>query len=290
MNLNNNQYKENIDNLLDNKLIIGAKENERKACNIILCIVTFFMLLIFIVLLLSKNIEAIIFFIMLGIILLIFNYCNEKIIIENSTVSKISMFKRKKKLGSMSDITSISNDNYYVTVLKNNQKFFSFNIHGMDDNIRLYNYLKSKYCHSIRIIGIQSGGIISCTFGVFGITLFLGYIYKGYIDLKALTLFIFGIFFIIYGINECIKKFQVIDDKIVYKKLLTNKIYNISDLTKIELKKSYYARNLCNVHEAVGYIGNKKVFKIEGVTPQNLKLLKEKVKKYNWNCKVKNNF
>ena len=38
MNLNNNQYKENIENLLDNKLIIGVKENERKACNIILCI------------------------------------------------------------------------------------------------------------------------------------------------------------------------------------------------------------------------------------------------------------
>ncbi len=42
MNLNNNQYKENIENLLDNKLIIGVKENERKACNIILCILSFF--------------------------------------------------------------------------------------------------------------------------------------------------------------------------------------------------------------------------------------------------------
>lgn len=290
MNLNNNQYNENIDNLLDNKLIIGVKENERKACNIILCIVSFFMLLIFIVLLLSKNIEAIIFFIMFGIILLIFNYCNEKIIIENSKVSKISMFKRKKELGSMFDITSISNNKYCVTVLKNNQIFFSFNIHGRDDNIRLYNYLKSKYCHSIIIIGSKIMGIGSCVFGVFGIMLFLGCIYKGYINLKDLILFIFGIFFIIYGINECKKKFQVIDDKIVYKKLFTNKIYNISDLTKIELKKSYYARNLYNIHEIVGYIGNKKVFKIVGFIPQNIKLLKEKVKKYNSNCKVKNNF
>lgn len=247
------------------------------------------MLLIFIVLLLFKNIEAIIFFILLGIILLIFNYCNEKIIIENSKISKISMFKRKKELGSMSDITSISNDKYCVTVLKNNQKFFIFNIHGRDDNIRLYNYLKNKYCHSIRIIGSKIVGIGSCAFEVLGITLFLGCIYKGYIDLNGLILFIFGLFFIIYGINECIKKFQVIDDKIVYKKLFTNKIYNISDLTKIELKKSYYTRNLYNVHEAVGYIGNKKVFKTEEFTPQNITLLKDIIKKYNSYCKINYN-
>lgn len=112
---------------------------------------------------------------------------------------------------------------------------------------------------------------------------------KGEITLGYTILFItMGLIFIAYGINECIKKFQIIDNKIIYKKLFISKIYDISDLTKIEYEKSYYNWNLYNLHTITGYIGKRKVCKAERFTPEKIKLLKEIIKKYNSNVKLIN--
>lgn len=229
--------QEDLEKLLDNKLIIGVKENVRKVLSTILWILFFLMALIFIGLLVVEPINSIPIFIMSVIILLVLDYTNKKIIIENLKISKTSLFTKKKEIGNMSEITSISNDIYRILVLKNNEKFFSFNIYGRDDNLQLYNYLTSRYNESIRI-------------------------------------------------NEFIKKFQIVDDKIIYKKLFASKKFNISDLTRIEYKKTYYRRNLYNLHTIVGYINNKKVFKVQRFTPGKIELLKEIIKKYNSECKV----
>lgn len=287
MNKKDIQNEESLEKLLDNKLIIGTKESARKVCNIILYILLFVVLLIFIVLLVSKQLAAIIFFIMLGIIFLILDYSNKKIIIDNLKISKVFLFGRKKQVGSMSEITSISDDIYRVTVLKDNKKLFSFNIHGRDDNLHLYNYLKSKYNHSIRIIGNKIVGISYCAFGMLNIVMFLAYLNKRNITLENVILLIMGLIFVFCGINECIKKFQIIDDKIIYKKLFVNKIYNISDLTKIEYEKSYYYRNIYNLHTIVAYINKKKVFIVKGFTLEKINLLKEMIRKYNSECKIK---
>lgn len=232
-----NTNHKNIENVLDNKIILSGKEKEIKICNIIMYTLLFMTLLIFIGFLVSKQIEMIIVFsLFLSIESCTLEYINTKIIIENKNIIKTSLFNHKQ-IGNISQITSISDDIYYVTVLNNNKRFFAFNIHGRDDNLKFYKYLKNKYRHSVRIEGI-------------------------------------------------FKKFQIINNKIIYKNFFINKIYNISNLTEIKYEKQYYLGNIYNLHVIKGYIGNKKVFKIGSFTTEKIKLLKEIIKEYNSKCKI----
>lgn len=69
-------------------------------------------------------------------------------------------------------------------------------------------------------------------------------------------------------------------------KLFIKNCLQVRNLTRIEYKKTYYRRNLYNLHTTVGYINNKKVFKVQRFTPEKIELLKETIKKYNSECKV----
>lgn len=148
-----------------------------------------------------------------------------------------------------------------------------------------YNYLKNNYKCSIRVIGNKFTKFICFILGIVGIlTAFTnGYEYGPFFLLC-------GLVSLYAGIDEFLKKFQIIDDQIIYKRLFVNKRINLSDLTRIEyIKNRGYRRyrNIYNLHTVIGFKGNSKVFKVNSFTPKQLELLKGILKKYNIKMKRK---
>lgn len=133
------------------KIIIAISQSDKKICNILIYILMG-ILLIFNLITLLVNILLLILILPLSIlgVFIIYNRINNyKIEIENDVITKTNIFNKKKVIGNISEITTYSEELPIVTVLNNNQKLFSFSIHGREDNKIFYEYLKSNYNFNI---------------------------------------------------------------------------------------------------------------------------------------------
>ena len=144
------------------KIIIAISQSNKRICNIILYILMG-ILLIFNLITLLVNILLLILILPLSIlgVFIIYNRINNyKIEIENDVITKTNIFNKKKVIGNISEITTYSEELPIVTVLNNNQKLFSFSIHGREDNKIFYEYLKSNYNFNIYINRLKTFQII----------------------------------------------------------------------------------------------------------------------------------
>lgn len=132
----NENNKINRENLFNNKIILSVDEKDKKYANICMYIFSILVLLLNILFLIGESSLVIISFPSSIIIaMILFSYINNpKIEIENSVITKTNLFNKKKEIGHVSEITSFSEDIFQDTVLNNNEKIFSFNLHGRDDN------------------------------------------------------------------------------------------------------------------------------------------------------------
>ena len=144
------------------KKIIAISQSDKKICNILIYILMG-ILLIFNLITLLVNILLLILILPLSIlgVFIIYNRINNyKIEIENDVITKTNIFNKKKVIGNISEITTYSEELPIVTVLNNNQKLFSFSIHGREDNKIFYEYLKSNYNFNIYINRLKTFQII----------------------------------------------------------------------------------------------------------------------------------
>ena len=272
---------------LNKKIILCVNEKDKKICKILIYIA--FVLLLFILVFsnfcMKNNLTQKLLFNANSIILILLiininlSIKNTQIEINNSAITKVNLFKKKEQIGNISEITSFSASNHNVTVLKNNEEFFSFNIHGNNDNIEFYDYLKRNYKDTVFINGSK---ITSIIIYIFSITIFM---LLTIMELQKyeFIFFIIPIILLIYGLDERLKMFQITNEQIIYKRLFINKKININDLTELEYKKiTGYGRykTYFKTYSVTGFINKSKCFKINNTTEKNIDTIKDITKPY----------
>lgn len=144
----------------------------------------------------SNPIMGIIFLIFLIILkYIISNNINSKIVIENSIIKKINLYRKPIELGSVSEITSYSIYNMKVTVLKNEKDYFSFLIRGRENNFQFFNYLKNNYKESLRITGMKSFALFFFIYALSFFWMLPGIILEGEVLALIITTVIFIVFY-----------------------------------------------------------------------------------------------
>lgn len=274
-----NEFNEN------KKIVLGFNEKDKKVFNILKNII---IILIGILLLIINNffdgillnivfIDIICIILYLLLILSTLYIKNQKIEIDNSIIIKTNLFNNRRVIGNISEITSFCASITDVIVLKNNKKYFSFQIHGGSDNYDYYSYLKNNYNNSIYIKGTKNIAIIMYLFSIIIITVVL---------ISKLDIILFGLIsflLFLYGLDENIKEFLIFNKQIIYKRLFVKKTFNLVDLTRLEYKKNIgYGRYrpIFTTYTITGYNYVSKCFKIDNVIPENLKIIKDLVKEY----------
>lgn len=279
--LEKNKLKENN---LNKKIILGADGKDMLICKIIVYPLIIFLLIVFVFLnafwqdTFSILVICDIFIISMILLLLapIFLFGKPNIVIEDSIIIKYGVFNIKKKLGNISEITSFCEVTAHIAVLKNDKLLFTFNKHGRDDNVIFYNYLKNNYSESIYVNANQTVPFVLIMFGILLIVV------------PPLSILL-----IVYGINEKYKSFQIYNEQVIFKSLFSNRMINLCDLAKIEYasnkyysdgrRRYRYGRRMLGSETYIiaGFDGSsKRCFKADKLTPENLQLLKEIIKKY----------
>ena len=261
---------------LNKKIVLGSNPKIKKVCNIV-CIIMLTLWIILLLISIGFNTATVFNKIILLIITstltmvyitIFFNYLNEKIEIENSVITKVSLFNKKKVICNLSDITSFSNNYYNIVVLNNDKKIFDFLKNGRDDNLNFLKYLQNHYKKSFYIDRRLSFIIIS-TFTYF----FLQLIIFVYSELH-ITYLLFSLALVLATINEKLKKFQITDNKtIIQSSLFYHKKINIADLTKVKIKEVYTGRIPGPIFfDVTGFNNKSKLFKIR-LSPEELEQL-----------------
>lgn len=273
---------------LQRKIILGTDEKTKKYIKPLIFLILFLSLIVFImvnlffdrglVLKIIFNISFVIYLFLILFTILSLSY--QKIEIENSIITKINLFNKKKVIGNISQITSFCESSTDVFVLKNNDRFFSFQIFGRSDNSEFYDFLKNNYHDSIFIKGTKMVEIILYMFSVLIFVLLLLENYKNYnfvfIPIVFILLFI--------GLDEKVKKLQIVGDEIIYRRLFIERKIKLCDLVKIEYRKNRgFGRYIpiFTSYTITGFNDVSKCFKVNNITENNLKTIKDISKKYN---------
>jgi len=256
--------------LFENKIILKPNEKNLKICKIFAYIIIFLLVIlsIFINYFMKDMLIIKIIFTLFPIIFSIFIilFTRQKIEIENFIIYKFNLFNKKKKIGNVSEITSFCESDTTIYVMKNNKLFFSFIIYGEKDNPKFYKYLKDNYIESINIKGYK---FISLIIYLYAFMVFISLLQENF-PKGSICIIIMTFLFLIYGLDQNIKQFQIINDQIFYKRLFIKKKFNISNLTKIEYRKVNFRSR---VYIITGFNNKIKLFKFENVTPKNLKTI-----------------
>lgn len=285
-----------------NKIVLGIDEKSKKVFNILVGLI--FVLIIFIYIIaniffkgevIEKALLNFVLNILTIFVTLVYLYANNsKIEIENSVIIKTNLFNNKKQIGNLSEITSFCTSNHNVIVLKNNKKFFSFQNHcrnsydegfnklqknPKDNNNEFFDYLKNNCSESIFVEGnivislIIYLIIITVTF----MLILQGFSQYSYIFVVAL------IWLLIYGIDENVKKFQIIADKIIYRRLFYKKELYLKDINIVKYYKNVPRgrfRPLFPTYIIRGFQNKVRIFKVNNFEPENLLFFKAIAKKY----------
>lgn len=272
--------------IYNNKLVLGLNFKDKKIINVFFGIILFLLVVYNIIVFFIKPILLLIF-IPLSFFLLfsLLNFITRKIEIENNVIYLSTILKKRKKIGTLSDISSFSLNNNVITVLKDDKKYFSFSING-EDNLLFYNYLKENYKESICIT--------SNNFFLFWIILAYTVISLSITAKNIFEVFIYillSLFFLLLSIDEKIKVFQIIDDRIIiYKRLFINRSLNISSLSKVIILKDEgvgkYWYYMSAPYKIIGLSGKKRVFKIK-TSLSYMELFKSTLKEYKIKCTMK---
>lgn len=271
--------------IYNNKLVLGLNFKDKKIINILFGIILFLLVVYNIIILFIKPISLLIFIpLSLFLLLSLLYFITKKIEIEDNIIYLSTILKKKNKIGTLSQISSFSLNNNVITVLKDNKKYFTFPING-EDNLLFYNYLKENYKECICITSNN---------------FFLVYIILAYtilsISIISKTIFEFffylllSLFFLLLSIDEKIKLFQIIDNKIIInRRLFINKKIDISSLSKIIILKvrgGKYHHLMPLQYKIIGLSDKKRVFKIN-TSLSNMELLKSTLKEYKIKCIMK---
>ncbi len=249
-------------NLSNKKIVLKSKSSVIITCNVlfivlfILCIITFFICCF------NNFMSACVMALFIPIFICILNYVNRKIIIDNSMITVVNLFNKRKEIGNISEIASFAYNNGDVMVFNKKKNLLFYYLvpllKAREDNLFFYNYLKKYHKNVLYVSGRKEYILL---YGVVFWLLLFFLTLEQTNDILSIFIFLSTTFvLLLLGINEVLKRFIINDNKtIIYKNLLHNKKINIKDLTKV-LNESTGRFNI--KRKITGYIGNQKVFKI----------------------------
>ncbi len=273
---------------MNKKLIIKLNSSYKKNNKHIVIILIILGLIILILNIINTIIVYKIILNIIGIICIIIGIYfslsnNVRIEIENNIITKYNIFKQKKYLGKITDITAFSTLNNKCLVLSDLKVLFAFYYKVGKENKELYTYLLNN-CN--KIIPIYKCLQVYNLYLLFLIFLLLfPFIYLYLISRYALLLLIPFLGFIIYIYVRLSKPCLIITaEKIIYYVFHHVKEINLTDITKIEFlihRNRYKMMIDPSCHDLIFYNKNNKILKCPNIYYDDFNRISAKVKPYN---------